>query len=265
VFPAIRKNAIEFYYHGRKLFKYDSNLRFSTNRKYASVVQGQSKPEVFESELEFMHPIKSFKEGYQKIKKMCKIYSEDEASGVAKAYNHSSYASSTPQENICVLDIEIAFGKEQNDSYGTSDDLEKSRRIDLLLYNVRERKLRFFEAKRFRNGELWSPRGVPPRVISQLRSYNDILGNKENRKHILEEYTWYLQCMKPIIGRNILEPNDIYPEVVLLIFGFDRWQIRKMNELLLEDHSLSGFWLRRRGSIDCRAEEIWNNAVARQL
>jgi len=212
VFPAIRDEYIDFYYKGGRLFTYDGN-KFSTHIKYASVI-GHDKFYISEVELKNTKFIPNFINEYTRIKENCSNYSGVEASGVSELY--SKYSILNKSSNISVLDIEIAFAKIEENS--DEDHSRKGQdRIDLLLYNKEENKLRFYEAKHFTNSEIWA--SGKPKVIDQLERYNGQLSKRYD--DILSGYKEYIKTLNSLFDTQILEPIEIDTQVVLLVFGFD--------------------------------------------
>jgi hypothetical protein len=227
VFPAIRAGRVDFYYKGGKLFSYDKG--FSTHKKYASVIRSD-KDYISESDLQQnAKVITNFSEGYEQIKENCSLYSGVEAEGVSRIYH--KYPFVNIELDIVVLDIEISF---KSKSGGRSQD-----RIDILLLNKMTQKIRFYEAKHYSNSELWSQEGTSPRVISQIKRYEEQIEQE---------------------GTDILSQYHNY--VTLLVFGYDRDQQKgRMQKLLLEDESLSGIQHYFIGNISAvKINNMWNTA-----
>lgn len=227
VFPAIRKGYIDFYHKGGRLFNYQKE--FSTHKKYASVIKYDND---YISESDFpqkIQLIQDFAEGYSQIKENCGLYLGEEANGVSSVYHKHSFVKK--DNDIVVLDIEVSF-KSQNED-------KKQDRIDLLLFNKKTQKLRFYEAKHYSNQELWSAAGTKPEVISQINRYEAQIALE--RENILKQYGLYVGIMNSLLGCNLPEPEEIDEKVVLFVFGFDRDQLQgRMKNLLLEDNSLEG-------------------------
>jgi hypothetical protein len=225
VFPAIRNNRIDFYHKGGKLFSYNENDGFSTHHKYASVVQKLSNSDYLTQN--DLRAINDFEQGYERIKENCSRYSGDEAQGVARIYGKYSCAKVQLESFICVLDIEVSMrrdGKEV-DVEPIADGGSKSDRIDLLLFDIRTKLLRFFEAKHYSNNDIRAEQSREPKIVSQMRRYSDQL--KSNA--VGQLMTAYGQHVKAI--NNLFEPRislpapeEIDPVPRLLIFGFDEQQ-----------------------------------------
>jgi len=229
VFPAIRNGYIEFYYAGGCLFSFKN--KFSTNIKYASVFKKTGSGDYI-SEDKLMHTdkINNFIEGYERIKENCSHYAKEEAMGVSSIYSKYSYANNKATD-IVVLDIEVSFK-----SLIPEKELNKDR-IDLLIFNKDNKTLRFYEAKHYSNPEIWSRANTKPKVAKQIQKYNDQI--KENESDILHQYSHYIDITNSLFDLKLTKPNHINKDVVLLIFGFDRDQLKgRFSSLLKNDHSL---------------------------
>lgn len=226
VFPAIRNNEIDFYHNGGKIFSFDG--KFHTHIKYASIYES-NKDYISEEELSKTRPIKDFTEGYDRIKENCSLYSGVEASGISSLYSKCSYIKEI--FNVMVLDIEVSFKSLKKD--------KKQDRIDLLLFNQEEKCLRFYEAKHFSNKEIWSREGTTPKVIKQVRKYERQIRQKQSE--IIEQYINCINIVNRLFSLEIKKPKGIDSKVALLIFGFDRDQLRgRFKTLLKNDSSLHG-------------------------
>lgn len=220
VFPAIRENCIDFYYYNSKLFEYDGT--FKTHPKFAFVPEKYGTQSI--SQNDEIPSIANFYNGYENIKERAKLYSSLEAMGVydickrGNIYNNDEYI---------VLDIEVAFTEQTNDTNiepeGTINQLEHNRkqnRIDVLLYNIKERNLLFVEAKHFINKEIRS--SLEPDVVNQINRYNDIIENRKDE--IIKAYSTYIENMNEIFELNLPTPETISEKCGLIIFGFDNDQ-----------------------------------------
>lgn len=227
VFPAIRGGDISFYHKGGRLFNFKKE--FSTNKKYASVIKSDHD---YISDSDFpqnIQLIQDFTDGYTQIKENCSLYAGDEAKGVSSLYHKHSFVKQKAE--IVVLDIEVTF---ESQSEERSND-----RIDILLFNKKTKKLRFYEAKHFSNKEIWSSVGTKPKVIDQIVRYEKQIAQEAD--NILKQYCHYVEIMNSLFECNLQEPDDIDDKVALLVFGFDRDQFQgRIGELLLNDKSLEG-------------------------
>lgn len=224
VFLAIRKNRIDLYHKGGKLFSYDKD-GFKTHVKYASVIQSKS-DYLTEAELEKCTPIFSFIENYARIKENCSKFSGVEALGLATLYKKRSYLTDS---NVVVLDIELSLKSEDEDR--TQD------RIDLVLYNRQERTLRFVEAKHFSNSAIWAKE--VPKVVFQIEGYKKQVLARKNE--LIEGYKDYMALLKRIFEASKLsdmpEPKNIDDRVPLLIFGFDKDQKTGRLDRLVKEYA----------------------------
>jgi len=233
VFLAFREkqNRIDLYYEGGKLFSYDKN-GFSTHKKYASVIDSIKDDYVTEENLKNTQLISKFLEGIKDIKKNCKDYAGKEAQGVAKVYSKFSYFKNN--ENLVVIDIEIAFEAERG------VDRKGQDRIDILLLDKKNKKLIFVEAKHFSNEDLWSTK--TPDVINQIKRYEGQI--KVNYTEILEKYKKNIGILKEHFKSELQQlplPECIDDKVALLIFGFDGDQKKgKLTESILKNKEYQG-------------------------
>jgi len=216
VFLAFRDNRIDFYYEGGKLFSYD-NKGFSTHIKYASVIvsnDGSSKDYVTQEDLENYKVELNFLKGIKRIKENCQNYAGEEAKGVAEIYSQYSYLKS--EENIVVLDIEYPFEAEERDGY----DRKVRDRVDILLLDIKNKKLFFVEAKHFPNEELLST--TTPDVINQIKKYEQHIKNEKTI--ILKKYQENVELLNELFQIKLPQPKDIDENVILFVFGFDKDQ-----------------------------------------
>jgi len=246
VFCAIRGGYVDFYYRGGRLFHYQKE--FSTHKKYASVIQSQSD---YISESDFdrnIRLIRDFTEGYEQIKQNCSLYAGEEANGVSAVYHANSFVKQ--EQDIIVLDIEASFRAAEED--------RKQDRIDLVLFNKKSGRLRFYEAKHFSNSELWSAVGTRPKVVSQIKRYQTQIAREKDQ--IVGQYGNYVNRMNELFGCSLPAPEAIDEYVPLLAFGFDRDQLQgRIKKLLLEDKSLDGMSYYFVGKISAvNITSMWN-------
>lgn len=225
VFPAIRNEIIDFYHKGGRLFSYGKD-GFETHVKYASAYQEHPDAYISESALKNLKPIENFTECYKRIKENCSLYSGVEAQGVSKIYeNYSCALTKLNNSSIEVLDIEVSF--EAIDEDKTQD------RIDLLLFEKERKRLIFCEAKHFSNSEIWAEKVENIKVVKQIRRYNDQI--KHKRDQIIAAYSNYVHIIKDLFQVILPEPEEICLTVPLIIFGFDRDQLKgRFNDLFKE-------------------------------
>ena len=227
VFPAVRKNRMDFYYKGGKLFSYSGRSRFTTHYKYASVIKRDGGSEyVTDANLQ---AISSFEDGYERIKENCSLYSGVEAQGVSRAYSNFSCARRKRSESVVVLDIEVSLkrGVEGEEVEPGTVPRANSDRIDLLLFDTRSGLLRFFEAKDFSNGEIRAIPGNEPKIVKQMNRYEKQLSADSVRNEMLESYAAHVDVINKLFGHKeqLPLPRDIDPVPRLLFFGFDLAQL----------------------------------------
>ncbi len=245
VFPAVRKDRIDFYYKGGKLFSYYHREGFKTHHKYASVIKYDAgNPYVSESHLQ---AIDNFVEGYERIKENCSLYSGIEASGVARISGDYSCAKKNKNHRVVVLDIEVSLKreKEADDPETQEKDRSKSDRIDLLLFDTKSRLLRFFEAKDFSNSEIRAVTGRTPKIVTQMKRYKKQLNTPTVRQELLAGYSAHVDVINQLfdLEQPLPIPRDIDPLPRLLVFGFDEQQrkgkLKHEISRLEKDHDLS--------------------------
>ena len=245
VFPAVRKNRIDFYYKGGKLFSYYGKDGFKTHHKYASVIKFDKKdPYVSDGRLQ---AIDNFMEGYERIKENCSLYSGIEASGLARISGQYSCAKKNKIDPVVVLDIEVSLKREEDDDDPEPKENERSKsdRIDLLLFDTESCLLRFFEAKDFSNSETRATTNRNPKIVKQMKRYKNQFNSTTVRKELLSAYSAHVDIINQLFDLNesLPTPQDIDPVPRLLVFGFDEQQRkRKLKDeinRLENDYSLS--------------------------
>lgn len=220
VFPAIRKNEIHFYYQGGRLFKY--NGKFYTHIKYAFNSE-KDLTDITEADLKELKPIEHFVDGYEKIKACCKIYSaKSEACNVAKLFNNYSYAKRESTEDKILLDIEAALDSESEE--------KNIDRFDLVLFDTKEETLQIVEAKLFSNNEIRAKSNNIPKVVEQIKRYEENIKNPKNENEIINAYKDYVGIVNDLFGLKLPKPAIINKNVNLLIFDFDDKQKAKLEK-----------------------------------
>ena len=218
VFPAIRKNVVNFYYGGGSLFRFDESGTFRTHIKYASIVKSDKNVKYVSQEdlgSDNIVLAKDFVEHYADIKENCKRYGGKEARGVAGMFGKYSCAKAKSEfeSKVILLDIEVGF---------SSEDVEHDTdRIDMLALNTESKTLRFYEAKHFTNQELVA-RETPP-VVEQIQRYERQLELEKKREHILDVYREYVEIIKAVFAPlpKLCVPEHVDEQVGLYVFGFD--------------------------------------------
>jgi hypothetical protein len=221
VFPAIRGKKIDFYFLGRKLCSFNGNT-FQANVAYLAAFKNRPKGEITEDDFRGLKVCESFEDGYTQIKKHVSLFEQPESGGVFKLCKaHSCYRKEFAGP-IGVLDIELSL---------ESKDEERSQdRIDLVLFHLKEKRLRFFEVKTFENKEIWPTNDHVP-VAQQIQRYK---GQLEDRKStLLDGYKQYVQIMQHLCGSTLPEPISLDTDVDLLLIGFDTNQLKTIKSVLL--------------------------------
>jgi len=252
VFPTARDGVISFYYCGGNLFKFDKSGKFETNIKYASVLKMEGRKGAYITEDVLKNkeakPIESFVEGYARIKENCKQYSTPETKAVSDFCKKFSYM--TGSHEIVVLDIEAALPSTRD-------------RLDFLLFNMREKSLRFFEVKRYVNSELWSNgKTRKPKIVEQIERYKKELARRT--EEILEAYKAYIPILRDVFQIEMPTPQTLDPNVALLICEFQRHHRKDLKEYCN--------WLEKEFSVtsdiigdikSCKAETLWKRTTRR--
>ena len=253
-FLAIRKNRIDLYHKGGKLFGFD-NDGFKTHLKYASVITVKEKEDYLtEKQLGEYKLASEFETSYTRIKENCSNYSGPEDAGISTIYHKHSYLSDS---NVVVLDIEVSL-KSLNEN--KSQD-----RIDILLFKKNSKTLQFVEAKHYSNSEIWSE--SIPKVIGQIKRYE--LQVAEKKEQLLSKYSEYVKTLNSLfeITPALPLPVDIEDKVTLLIFGFDEDQRNgRLKSLITQNpnHTFSGIKLYPIGNIEkVVTENLWNASVCK--
>lgn len=259
VFPAVRKDRIDFYYKGGKLFSYDGKTGFKTHHKYASVIKFDDKnPYVSDTNLQ---AIDNFIEGYERIKENCSLYSGIEAAGVSRVYGDFSCTKQEKLHQVVVLDIEVCLIRENeaDDPEPGKKSRAKSDRIDLLLLDTESCLLRFFEAKDFSNSEIRAKTGHTPKIVMQMQRYQEQLNAPNVRQEMLAGYSSHVEIINQLFSPEapLPTPQDIDPVPRLLVFGFDKPQLKEKleNEIdrLEKDYELSVYAIGNISRVDPNA------------
>lgn len=219
VFMGLRDNEIHFYYGGSRIYKY-TNKGFMSHKEYC-INTNETVDYVNQNELCLVNIITDKLLNYEPIKKMAKKYAGLEDKGISKLFKNDYNVTN----NVFLLDIEIAL---------------KSGRIDILLFDNKNKILKFIEAKHYSNKELWSEEGSKPLVIDQINKYNNDLCNDDYNNEILCEYKKYIKILNGFLNLDtpINLPQKIESATSLYVFGFDQNQKIKIEKLLKKDDSL---------------------------
>ena len=254
VFPAIRNGYIDFYYKGGRLFKYDQKTGFETNIKYVSLIESE-KNYIFENELCNVKKIENFTDQYDKVKELCEKFAGVEAKGVSSLY--SKY-SSISGEKFIVLDIEISFESLEENK---EQERKKQDRIDILMYSIDKKSLKFVEAKHLSNSSLWAKGKKIPDIIEQLKKYNRHI--EKRKEEILTQYKIYINNLNELFCLSIPEPQIVENNCGLYVFGFDRNQLEgRLKDMILENNNFRDIdYYPKGGPETIVAKNLWNGVV----
>ncbi len=244
VFPCIREGRIDFYHKGGKLFQFDRS-GFKTHIKYASVIEKKKRDYLTENELDSCQLVSDFVKGYGRIKENCKNYSGVEGIGVSDIFRKQSYI--VKNSGVVVLDIEVAL---------RYDDPDKNYdRIDILLYNLEEKKLKFVEAKHYSNPELWTT--TQASAANQIKRYEKQILLR--RIEIISGYNDYITIVQKLFGASLPLVEDIDCKVPLLIFGYDSDQRSgRLKELSKDNSKFEGINLYPVGNaVNIKLDNLW--------
>ncbi|GEM_PF-729397 len=234
VFPAFRKDRIDFYHRGGKLFSFGKNGyrsditddHFWTHIKYASVFLSQKNRDyVAERDLTDateICPIRNFAEveAFEQIKKNCAMYAREEASAVSSVYSAFSWAKQAAQ-SLVVLDIEVSFEVDADSGRYFNGKKEKQDRVDFVVLDKTSGLLRFVEAKLFVNQELVSPEDKPS-IVGQIGKYQGQIHKRHGE--IREAYGNYVTLGHTVFGVEPTPISGIDETVTLLVTGFNEQQ-----------------------------------------
>jgi hypothetical protein len=204
VFLALRKDAICFYYKGRKLLSFDGK-DYSTCVKNASVIAAKA-GEIKEKQLAEVSLIKSFVEGYDRLKENCKAYACCQVKGASVLWHACSYLSKEPS---VVVDIDVSLGEGAKDT------------VDLLIFNKGKQTLRLVEVVYFGSKDLWA--APTSKVVKSIQANKELL--KTNKKSILSEYAKYINCLNMVFKSKLKTPTTLDDRIALTIYGYDGCQL----------------------------------------
>ena len=222
------------YWHGQSLFKIrpkgkNGALKVSTHPKYL-VDPDLSREVKFNGSVFDVGGHEALTAEYgaktlAKMKRAAKLYSGDEKDGV------HAIALANPD----VIDTEVAFN-----SRAEEENEPRTPRVDLvcLQKSGEEIRLCFWEAKLYRNGELFADGDTEAPVVEQLKIYRNLI--KKHRQEIVDSYrqvaqnlagiaSWVKSSRKigPLVEQVAGDPAvtiDAGPFLGLIVYGFDAAQ-----------------------------------------
>jgi|GEM_PF-745351 len=222
VFPAFRKTDIDFYYLGRKVCSWGTGT-FKTNIAYLAAFQNRPEGEVTEAEFSQLVVCRSFRDAYSQIKSHISLYEQPESGEVARLLKDHSCFKTSNSGPIVVLDIEL--------SLKALDEGRKQDRIDLVLFHLKEKRIRFVEVKMFENKEIWPTPEGKVAITGQIARYKR--QRDQNCNELTQSYCQYVCLLRDLFGTKLPEPEAIDENVDLLITGFDTPQLQILQKKLL--------------------------------
>lgn len=229
VFIAIRKNSVNAYYRGCSLLKLDWKagaivgevhykylVRPSLRKAYLRVTDGKVHLPDDAKKL-FLDSVESIGD----LKKSAQPYAGEEKIGVHDILRF----------NYNILDVEIAFGADENDPSVPRLDFAAIAETDDGPNMI------FFEAKRFDNQELRAAGDTIPKVVRQIDNYSTRLA--ANASEVISSYRRVCHNLRSLHGIGVRNPQrhaliegiadgsrELWPDnrPVLIVFGFDEDQ-----------------------------------------
>ena len=226
VFLAIRENYMNAYYRGCSLLKIELKDRAivgqihykyllcpSTPNKYVKVEGGRANLDDMESW--FLTDVNDI----DSLKKAVEPYAGDEKTGIQDIL----------KANFNILDVEIAFGKDESESGAPRLDFAALQQA-----SGNGVKVVFFEAKRFDDGALRKQDAEKPEVVEQMATYQSKLC--ANRDAVIKSYCRVCSNLRSLHGVAERHPErhamlesvasgaaelTIDEKPVLIVFGFD--------------------------------------------
>ena len=232
IFLAIRENYVNAYYRGCSLLRlslegdaivgqihYKYLLRPSMSNEYVRFSSG--KLELDDAGTKFLTTVSEV-DSLDSLKRAATPYASAEKKGVHNILKANG--------NGNILDVEIAFGKDEADSGAP--------RLDFAALQASgdsgDVKVVFFEAKRFNNDALRKSGSTKPGVVEQIETYRRKLC--ANRAAIVKSYSRVCCNLRSLHGVAERHPErhailesiasgqrnlDIDPNPVLIVFDFD--------------------------------------------
>jgi len=237
----IRDNYVNVYWRGQSLFRISGRngpLSVTTHPKYL-IDPRLSKSVSFDGRAFEVGEHKALTTKYDgetlgRMKRAAGLYALDEKKGVHAVV----------RANPNVIDMEVAFNceaEEENESHTPRIDLACFEKLD------GEIRLCFWEAKLYRNDELFANGDTDAAVVEQIKTYRDLI--EKHRQEIVDSYRLVacnlaeMASWAPVrkpgalveqIAGDPAVPIDAGPFVGLIVYGFDaaqrdslRWKTHK--------------------------------------
>ena len=229
-FLALRNNEITIYYNGNQLCNAANNNGYlpTVYNHYLPFIRSKSllgkiKKENY-SESKWREIIKVSNANYEDIFE--EILDNIEKEKTPESLQVSRlYAFSPLNENndskIILIDVEAAFAEAG----------EKTDRIDMVFYNIEDRRLLFVEVKRLSDNRLYPQKNccTDPEIIEQLNRYNNRL--KTEKDQINDQYNKVINFFNNISGRTI-PTIEKEPLLGLLLVEYHREDIKRKNSVV---------------------------------
>lgn len=218
IFTAWRDGYYSFYYRGNSLFEY-RNGRFTTHQKFALLFPEE--PQYVCQKANFSGRFSSnFEDDLEQIKNNVKRQNaSEERIGVSFIACQNSFQKKQP---VVVLDIEKAIP-----FAGKSDEL------DLVL--LKDKSLRFVEAKTYSNKDVFSKRVF----FDQVEQYQRTI--QQHKKSLLEYYRTVVENLNLEFQLKLQMPEEIKERIVVLIFGYEKVQYDNRLQPLLQSNELKDY------------------------
>lgn len=239
-FIGIRKNYLNVYHCGNSLIKLEHNKKGLVGKThYKYLVKNRENDAYFDfhdgsltPDYRDKYPLsESLSKDLPSMIKMAKRYGDEEKSGL-----HAIL-----MKNKNIIDVEVAFRKEST----KPDGRDGAERIDFAAFQKTGNKVElvFFEAKHFSNKELRLEEKNIPKVVNQIRRYEEQL--KKHKTQIVSSYqrvvdnllhmTGYDENKKAILRKCKKFSVNFLPKLV--IFGYN------------QDQSEGTRWLKNRSKL----------------
>ncbi|MDD4576295.1 MAG: hypothetical protein PHI36_07700 [Bacteroidales bacterium] len=236
VFPAVRVGAIDFYYKGGLLYRYDDY--FMRDKRYEKIL--------------YQHGIVT-QDKYEKAKQQNKNKNTNKRGTITERQLLDKLNKHTFDPNrktkIVVLDIEIRLPSKTN----------LSQKCDMVLLNTKTNEIMFVEGKVFKDKRVNVEIGRIPEVINQVKKYSETI--KRQIINIEKQYGEHIRIINELFDTNYNPKVKLISSAKLLVYGTPKNPnangkavIEKINNELCENNV---FWVY--GDEEPSIDEIWNN------
>lgn len=193
VFPAIRKDEIDFYYKGGCLYRYSHGTfkRDKNYTEYGTNADGLSQYERAKTETENKYTRTDGAPAERNL--------------LNDLYCHTFYLQR--KTAVVVLDIEVNL----------NGNVNAGKKCDLVLYNTDTAELMFVEGKVFHDRRVNVQIGHIPEVIKQVNLYTAALA--EQRQAIIEQYNNHVRIVNALFGTHYAAPAKLIEPAKLLVYN----------------------------------------------